>query len=307
MIEIRRILCPTDFSEASKHALDHAAALARWYECPVTVLYVHSPIVISTLGPDLPLLQSAVLTPEDRQTLLRNLREFATAEIGEHIAVDAMVSEGEAAAEIIAAAQESKCDLIVLGTHGRSGLEHLTMGSVTEKVLRKAKRPVMTVPPRAPDMVPVPSALFRRVLCAIDFSPSSMQALVYACAIAQEAGGQLAVLHTVEFMPNDPGPDASWATQTMAEYFEQARTQSEAELSAAVPSEVREYCEVETVMTTGTPYREILREAEQRQSDLIVLGVHGRNPLDVMLFGSTVYQVLRRAKCPVLTVGGVRP
>ena len=59
-----------------------------------------------------------------------------------------------------------------------------------------------------------------------------------------------------------------------------------------------------TVMTSGTPYREILREAESRQSDLIVLGVHGRNPIDVMLFGSTVYQVLRRARCPVLTVGG---
>lgn len=59
-------------------------------------------------------------------------------------------------------------------------------------------------------------------------------------------------------------------------------------------------------MTGGTPYREILREAESRKSDLIVLGVHGRNPLDVMLFGSTVYQVLRRARCPVLTVGPAR-
>ena len=305
MIEIRRILCPTDFSEASKHALDHAAALARWYQCRVTVLYVHSPIVMSTLGPDIPLLQSAVLTPEDRQALLRNLQEFARTEIGEHIDVDVMVSEGEAAAEIVQAAQESNCDLIVLGTHGRSGLEHLTMGSVTEKVLRKARRPVMTVPPRVPDVVPVPSALFRRVLCAIDFSPPSMQALDYACAIAQEAGGQLAVLHSVEFLPGDPGPEASWATQTVADYFEQARAESDARLSAAVSSEVREYCQVETVMTTGSPYREILREAESRQSDLIVLGVHGRNPIDVMLFGSTVYQVLRRARCPVLTVGGV--
>ena len=306
MVEIRRILCPTDFSNASKHALDHAAALARWYECQVTVLYVHSPIVMSTLGPDIPLLQSAVLTPEDRQALLRSLQDFVRTEIGEHIDVDVMVGEGEAAAEIVQAAEESHCDLIVLGTHGRSGLEHLTMGSVTEKVLRKSRRPVMTVPPRAPDVVPVPSALFRRVLCAIDFSPSSTQALQYACAIAQEAGGQLTVLHSVEFMTSDPGAEASWTTQTVADYFEQARTESEQRLAAAVPPAVREYCQVETVMTRGTPYREILREAESRQSDLIVLGVHGRNPIDVLLFGSTVYQVLRRARCPVLTVGGVR-
>ena len=220
MIEIRRILCPTDFSDASKHALDHAAALARWYECRVTVLYVHSPVIMSTLGPDIPLLQSAVLAPEDRQSLLRSLQDFVRTEIGDRLDVDVMVGEGEAAAEIVQAAQESHCDLIVLGTHGRSGLEHLTMGSVAERVLRKAGRPVMTVPPRAPDVVPVPSALFRRVLCAIDFSPSSMQALDYACAIAQEAGGQLAVVHAVEFMSGNPDPQVSWATQTVASYLE---------------------------------------------------------------------------------------
>jgi nucleotide-binding universal stress UspA family protein len=141
------------------------------------------------------------------------------------------------------------------------------------------------------------------VLCAIDFSEPSMRALEFASTIAQEAGGQLAVLHTVEFPSGDPGADASWATQTVADYFAQARAESAVRLTEAVPAEVSEYCEVETVLTAGSPYREILREAENRQSDLIVLGVHGRNPIDVMLFGSTVYQVLRRARCPVLTVG----
>ena len=306
MVEIRRILCPTDFSEASRHALDHAAALARWYEARVTLLYVHAPMIVSTLGPDIPLLQGAVLSPEDRQSVLRNLQEFADAEVGHGIDLDFMLREGEAAGEIVQAADDADSDLIVLGTHGRTGLEHLAMGSVTEKVLRKARRPVMTVPPRAPDVVPVPSALFRRVLCAIDFSVPSMLALDHASAIAQEAGGRLTVLHALEFMPGDLGPDVSWATQTVADYFEAGRVDSEAKLASAVPADVREYCEVETLMVVGRPYHEILRAAEARESDLIVLGVHGRNPIDVMLFGSTVYQVLRRARCPVLTVGATK-
>src|SRR6187455_1508291 len=261
MIEIGRILCPTDFSETSRHALDHAAALARAYECRVTLLYVHPPLVVSTFGPGLPLLPGAVLSPEDRQAALGNLREFADAEVGHGLDFDYMVSEGEAAAEIVQAATDSKSDMIVLGTHGRTGFQHLAMGSVAEKVLRRASCPVMTVPPRTPDVVPVPSALFRRVLCAIDFSESSMLALRYACAIAQEAGGQFTVLHALELLP-EPGPDASWATQTVGDYFASLRADSETKLAQSVPSDVRQYCEVETVMVTGTPYREILKAAD---------------------------------------------
>ena len=85
------------------------------------------------------------------------------------------------------------------------------------------------------------------------------------------------------------------------------RADSEMKLAQSVSSDVRQYCEVETVMVTGTPYREILKAADSRQSDLIVLGVHGRNPLDVLLFGSTTDQVLRRSRCPVLTIRAVKP
>jgi nucleotide-binding universal stress UspA family protein len=80
------------------------------------------------------------------------------------------------------------------------------------------------------------------------------------------------------------------------------RADRHAKLEAAVPEAARQYCEVQTVMTSGKPYREILREAASRDSELLVLGVHGHNPLDLLLFGSTAQQVVRRAGCPVLTV-----
>jgi len=303
MIEIRRILCPTDFSDTSRHALHHAAALARWYEASLTLLYAHPPTVVAAYAPGVPLLPGVLLTAQDRDATVQNLRQLAKEEVGAGVRVDCELRDGDATTEIVQSASDLSADLVVLGTHGRSGVERLAMGSVAEKVMRKAVCPVMTVPPRAGDLVPVPSSMFRRVLCAIDFSPSSMSALDYASSIAQEAGGQLVVMHVVELLPEEMGVESSWANgRTIADYLASARADSHAKLEAAVSEDARRYCEVQTVMTSGKPYREILREAATRESELIVLGVHGRNPLDLLLFGSTSQQVVRRAGCPVLTV-----
>jgi len=302
MIEIRRILCPTDFSETSRHALNHAAALARWYKASITLLYAHSPTVIAAYAPGVPLLPGAVLTAQDREATVQNLHDLAKEEVGDGVRIDCQFRDGDATTEILQAADALSADLLVLGTHGRSGIERLAMGSVAEKVLRRASCPVMTVPPHSGRVVPASPSFFRRILCAVDFSESSMRALAFAGSIAQEAGGQLAVMHVVELLHEEMGLESSWATQrTIADYIAAVRADSTAKLEAAVPEGAR-YYEVQTVVTTGKPYREILREAADRESDLIVLGVHGRNPLDLLLFGSTTQQVVRRAVCPVLTV-----
>ena len=301
MIDIQRILCPTDFSETSRHAFTYAAPLARWYGASMTLLYANPPAVVAAYAPGVPLLPGALLTAEDRETTVQNLRAMAQT-AGAGIQVDCEMRDGDATTAIVQAAAAVSADLVVLGTHGRSGVERLVMGSVAEKVLRKAACPVMTVPPHAGPVVPPPSSFFRRVLGAIDFSPSSMRALEYATSIAQEAGGQLVVMHVLEMLPEEMGLESSWAGQrTIADYVAAARADSQAKLEAAV-SNVGEDCEVQTVLTSGKPYREILREAAARGSELLVLGVHGRNPLDLLLFGSTAHQVVRHAGCPVLTV-----
>jgi nucleotide-binding universal stress UspA family protein len=88
-------------------------------------------------------------------------------------------------------------DLLVMGTHGRSGFEQLLLGSVTEKVLRKASCPVLTVPRRHPDAVPETPVLFKEILCPVDFSDCSMRALNHAMSLAQEADAHLTVLHVM--------------------------------------------------------------------------------------------------------------
>ena len=303
MIEIRRILCPVDFSDHSRRALDHAIAIARWYEATVTVLRVFSPAPVATFGPGPVVLEPIVLTSVDRDQLLADTKAFAETESAPGITIEALVREGNAAEEILEQATSMKADLLVIGTHGRSGFERLVLGSVTEKVLRKANCPVMTVPKRLPDAVPAGPVLYKRILCPVDFSDSSLHALKYATSMAQEADGHLTVLHVVahEFENADDMASISDAGMTIDSFVKQREEALRRRLQEAVAT-APEFCSVESLMTHGTPWREVLRIAAERQSDLIVMGVQGRGAADLLFFGSTAQHVVREASCPVLTL-----
>jgi nucleotide-binding universal stress UspA family protein len=305
MIEIRRILCPIDFSDFSRRAFDHAVAIARWYGSTIRVLHVSAiaPVVVYAPGPAP--VPTAVLTREDRDQLLASMQQFAETEADSDVSLEFEITEGHAAAEILSSAGSPATDLIVMGTHGRSGFERLLLGSVAEKVLRKAACPVLTVPHHGPDTVPAPPVLFTRILCAIDFSDYSMHALNYAMSLAQEADARLMVVHVIEVPPEAPADFREGGfgpPQTLTEYIAAAEEERRQRLTDAVPDAVRAYCTVETIMPTGKPYREILHVASERQSDLIVIGIHGRSAADLLFFGSTAQHIVRQASCPVLTL-----
>jgi nucleotide-binding universal stress UspA family protein len=164
---------------------------------------------------------------------------------------------------------------------------------------------VLTVPKAAVDVVPVPSALFRRIVCGIDFSDCSMHALNYAISLAQEADASLTVVHAIELPPDVPREvheNMIAGPRSLHEYIAYAEEDARARLQEAVPESVRAYCAVEAVVPTGKPYREILRVADERKADLLVIGVHGRGAVDRLLFGSTAQHLVRQASCPVLTL-----
>jgi nucleotide-binding universal stress UspA family protein len=294
MISVRRILCPVDFSDLSRHALAHAAVLARWYEAELVTLYA------TPLAPDvppLPMRMSSVLAPFDARAMAGELQAFA-GPVTEGVArVQKIVRPGAAALVILDCARELEADLLVLGTHGRTGFERLMLGSVTEKVVRKAACPVLTIPRGAEARPDRP--LFPRVLCGVDFAESSARALRYALSLAEEAEGRLSLLHVVEWLPEEPLPGAHGDAQL---FQESLVTEARRRLAELVPREARDWCEVETSVRCGKPYQEILRAAAVDRAELIVLGVHGHGVIDRMLFGSTTQQVVRQALCPVLTV-----
>jgi nucleotide-binding universal stress UspA family protein len=302
MIAMRRILCPVDFSDHSKRALDHARAIAAWYDSTVTVLHVCpvTPVAAYVSGSGMPAYLTQ--TAEERDAIMQSLRRFAGGETSAGVQMEFEVTEGGTVATILARATALPADLLVLGTHGRSGFERWVLGSITEKVLRMARCPVLTVPKDSGDAVPV---VFRRVVCAIDFSECSLHALDYATSLAREADAQLTVVHVIELPPDLPrevhetvlaGP------RNVREYVALAEEEGRARLTDAVADHVRPSVTVDTVLADGKPYREILRVAAEHGADLLVVGVHGRGAFDRMLFGSTTQHLVRQASCPVLTL-----
>jgi nucleotide-binding universal stress UspA family protein len=304
MIEISRILCPIDFSDFSRRAVDHAVAIAKWYDSTITLFHVCTAAPVAAYAPGSMMLPSAALTREDRQAVLEAMNRFAESEVGTDVAMEFDIGEGGTAAEILGKADAMAADLLVIGTHGRSGFERLVLGSVTEKVLRKAACPVLTVPKGVPDAVPVPSVLFKRIVCAIDFSDCSLHALNHAMSLAQAADAHLSVVHVIE-LPADIPPDAHdnlRHPRSLREYVALAEEERGRRLRDAIPDSVRAYCSVETVLAAGKPYREILRVAAEQHADLLVTGIHGRGPIDRLVFGSTAQHLVRQASCPVLTL-----
>jgi nucleotide-binding universal stress UspA family protein len=306
MLSIRRVLCPVDLSDCSQHALDHAAAIARWYESAVTVLHVFTTPVAAVPVPGW---AGPVPAALDREHVLAQLSAVVSAAGRPGVSTALMSRDGDAVREILAAATELPADLLVIGTHGRSGFERLVLGSVAEKVLRRAACPVLSVPPRAAGAGPSTSIVFKRILCPIDFSGPSEQALRYATSLAQEADAHLTVMHVIEhdvyeladlyegFMSNE--------RLSIADYRTRVREVCRERLELATSDDVRQYCTVEAALTDGKPYKEILRLAGAQGSDVIVMGVRGRSPADLAFFGSTTQHVVRQAACPVLTIRGV--
>jgi nucleotide-binding universal stress UspA family protein len=303
MISIKHVLCPVDFSEFSRHALGRAIAVARGYGADVTVLHVRPvPSAVPALpyGPEGP--GPFGFEPVDRARALAELSRFVGSEHPAGVRVDYEAAESPAVhKEILQQTSRISADLVVMGTHGRSGFDHLLLGSVAEKTLRTSRVPVLVIPPHTRDVVPAPDEPFRSVLCALDFSPDSARAFEYAASLARHGAGRLTLLHVVEPMPvgYDPmvGPPFD-----IAGYELRMEESARAQLQKLAPDRLAAGCEVDTVLTRGKAYKEILRVAAERQADLIVVGVHGRNAFDRLVFGSTTEHIIRRARCPVLSV-----
>lgn len=294
MRAIHRILCPVDLSDVSRHAIAHAEQLARWYKASITALHVCNPIVIPPT--DVSLIGAythPVLSDHDIEAVRRQVTRWFPDR--KEIQVDAIVQSGEIWKRIVDSATALPADLIVIGTHGSGGFQHLMLGSVAEKVLRRAPCPVLTVPPFAQTTSKMP---FERILCPIDFSAPSLEAFEFARSLAVEGHATVRIVHIVE-SADEPLRARPMLT---SEYRHGLERDACAKMTTLLKEATDDRSRLSTLVGYGKPYEEILRIASDEHCDLIVMGVHGRNALDISLFGSTANQVVRRATCPVLTV-----
>jgi nucleotide-binding universal stress UspA family protein len=291
-IEIQRILCPTDFSVFAERALALAIPVARWYHSAITILHVRPPLPAVVSGGGTVVHRSA--GPRASSAPDACLQTFARPAHKAGVQVETLVRDGDATREILACATRLASDLLVMGTHGRSGFERWVLGSVAEKVLRKAACPVLTIGPGNETGV----HSWDPILCAVDFSASSRAALDYALALTRVARVRLEVLHVVESMPPfQPHPEID-----IAAYRRWLIDEAYRALHELIPDDARERMVVGENVTFGKAYAEILRVARDAGSGLVVLGVRGRGAVDLALFGSTTNQVVRACASPVLTV-----
>lgn len=302
MIEFKQILCPTDLSEASVRSLTYAAAFARWYDARLTVLHVVPTFDPITVGPGTLNGPLQVVMPVSRMEVLDEMRRITgSAGIGS-IHADLSAQQGDPARNIVDEALAIDADLVVMGTHGRSGFERLLIGSVAEKVLRKALCPVLLVPPHV-TATAQPDVSFKHILCPMDFSPSALQALGFALDLARQSDGVVTVLHALEWLAEEEPRE--YTHFNVPEYRQYLMDDARQRVEALVTDHSRTWGAIEHRVVLGRAYREILQIAADAGTDLIVMGAQGRGGLGLTLFGSTTQQVVRAATCPVLTVRGV--
>lgn len=293
MLRIQNILCPVDFSEFSARAFEYAQSLAEHYHAALIVGHVVQPLAISYLPYGYAGSYSS-LELNLRGEAEKQLQEFVKTHARNGIKPTSIVLEGGIVEGILRLADERSVDLIVMGTHGRRGLDHAAFGSVTERVLRRSRCPVLAVRKPVHEFVtgsekdhdPVH---LRKILLCTDFSEYANRALDYALSLMTEYHAELTLLHVLESLPASAD-------------LEQATVAVRQQLEGLVPAGIEDQCKIVPSVRWGKPYLEIVQFCLEAETDLVILGVRGRNAVDLALFGSTTHRVIQLGPCPVLTV-----
>jgi nucleotide-binding universal stress UspA family protein len=291
MVQIKNILCPVDFSEFAERAYQYAYSLSKRYDAKLYLQHAIRPL--TEYSYDIPAGWAQQYYAQSRAESKEALQKMITAHGTNGFKPDLLVQVGFPARVILEFSKTQPIDLIVMGTHGRQGADRWVTGSVTEKVIRKARCPVLAVRKPVHDFV-APHAQddpvrLRRILLGTDFSDYGQRAFAYAISLAMEYNAELTLLHVLEDVPE-------------GEELEAATARIIRELEAPVPADARNWCSIKSVVRLGVPYQEIIQLALDSQTDLIVLGVRGRSGLDLAVFGSTTDRVLQLGSSPVLAV-----
>ncbi len=281
----RKILCPVDFSPASMHALHMAIEIAKDSQCELVIAHAwHLPALYYS--------ELAFSSDVDQQIVETAEAELAGALRGARATgidkVSTLLLHGIPADKIIQTLEaDPDYDLVVIGANGRSGLARVLMGSVAEKIVRRAPCSVMAVHPTHPIRP------FKNILCPIDFSESSFEAFELARRIAHTDAGSVTLLHVLDMPLNysgDPG-----TSQLLSDLDKR----SSAHLDSLIASDTS--TKVTKLTRIGSPGRQILALLESEPPfDLVVVGTHGRTGIKRLVLGSIAEKIVRYAPCPVI-------
>jgi nucleotide-binding universal stress UspA family protein len=279
MTPIRTILFPTDLSEPSARAFEHARFLSERFGARLTLYHaLVVDAVLARAGLDEAKVVDAAYEEARAHldTLARRLATPPEVVIQKGLAVPAFAD-----AAVLARIADMRPDLTVMATHSREGVGSYFVGTVTERVVRESHAPVLVVRKGArEDALP-----YRRILVATDFSPASQRAFPWSRLLAREMGAELIALHVA------------------AKAAEPAQATSVLEELRRFVAPGHEGVEVRPVLAHGTAWKEIVSLAAREDVDLIVMATKGHDSLGDDLLGSHADRVIRHAPCAVWTVG----
>lgn len=293
-LSVKHVLLATDFSSNSRAALPYATAICRHFGSTLHVAHVFSETSLLLMSEGVDLAGMGTLYQDAQADATNHLQEVVAPlkDIPHRI----HVRHGNVWENLAGIVEESEIDLIVVGTHGRTGLGKILLGSVAEDILRHAPCPVLTIGPNvcAPADLPVSDVTGcsiapvewkpRHILYAANFMSAAPP--VVTIAMAKEFEARLTILHVIENSTKSPAnPSADQVRQ----------------LQAVVPKAVMLPHEPEVAMEFGRAWQRIVKTAAERRVDLIVLGAHCADHTTHLPW-STVHQVVAHAICPVLTV-----
>jgi nucleotide-binding universal stress UspA family protein len=274
----KSILCPLDLSTASPEVLRWASLLAASYNARLQILHaewVEYPryFLPSQAG------ELAAAAERNRSAIGEDLKKLINETISAETPYEVTILEGHPVERILEYVEQHKPDLIVMGSHGRSGFARMRLGSVAENVVQQTSIPTLVV--RAPGGKPAPRKI-SSVLCPVTFDEHADQGIMISAALASTTGAHLIVMHVEEGGPASDGI---------------AR-----QLCDLVPNDVKGHCEVIEVIRHGNAAEQILLVAREHGADIITLTAKHRRFLDVTVIGNTTEQVMRHADSAVLVL-----
>ena len=275
--QIKQILVPTDLSAFGTAALRYAELFHDRFAASAMVMFANEPLYpMTSFGESLGVDWNSAAVHDE---LAKELRDYVKRAVRYADTYDLRVIDDVAPAAIADTADEIHADLIIMATHGRTGLPRAVLGSIAERVLRETNVPLLTVNGAA---VATQRVAIEAILCPVNFTTVAHDALRYASFVAKKFDARLVVLNVEE--EEVPAVDVK------------------RDFGGWIDAAVRDHCDYRQLVVKGGAAEAVMDTANQFRTDLIVIGAQHRRFSDTTMIGSTTERITRAAWQPVLTV-----
>jgi nucleotide-binding universal stress UspA family protein len=300
MIQLKKILVPVDFSDASERAIHYGLSLALQFKARLAIAH----IVPSSTALDYTFpVETYDLETKAFAAAKERLPQTVPWEFHDAINLLPIVKAGDVRDELLGIIREEAVDLVVMGKHGRRRLDHFLLGSTTESILRKSPAPVLTVSHLDPKKEirtaePIP---IRRIVYASDLDPHAGVGLHYTAELARAFGSEINIVHVM-----DRVEVGYWGLE-MGQFAyprdpEAARLNALQQLQKFIDAEHAGDIHMDAFAIEGVPHRAITQFTEEMNADLLVLNLQSKSVLERAMLGATAERVIRSAHVPVLSI-----